>query len=109
MVAPVYVGPEKQWFVVKAKYANHPLFQMLLQDAEIEYGYNTPGPILLPCLVDLFYRVLAEMEAKEMEPRGFRFGYESCSSFNPSRRLAEVGWAKGMVVMEFLHRHGWLR
>lgn len=62
---PVYVGLEKQRFAVKMKYVNHPLFQMLLEDSEIEYGYNTPGPILLPCELDLFYKVVAEMEAKE--------------------------------------------
>ncbi|KVH98983.1 Auxin responsive SAUR protein [Cynara cardunculus var. scolymus] len=70
---------------------------MLLEDAEIEYGYNTPGPILLPCDVDLFFKVVAEMEAKEMEPHGCGFigygfiGYGSCSPFNPSRRLVNTG------------------
>ncbi|KAI3673622.1 hypothetical protein L6452_39746 [Arctium lappa] len=89
---PVYVGPEKQRFSVKTKYANHPLFRMLLEDAEIEYGYNTPGPILLPCDVDLFFKVVAEMEAnKEMEPHGCGFGYGSCSPLNPSWRLVNAG------------------
>nr|XP_043639596.1 indole-3-acetic acid-induced protein ARG7-like [Erigeron canadensis] len=88
---PVYVGPEKQWFAVKMKYANHPLFRMLLEDAEIEYGYDTPGPLLLPCDVDLFYKVVAEMEANEMEqPRGCGFVYGSCSPFNPSRRIGNA-------------------
>ncbi|KAI7741548.1 hypothetical protein M8C21_011863 [Ambrosia artemisiifolia] len=81
---PVYVGPEKQWFAVKTKYVNHPLFRTLLQDTETEYGYNTPGPIVLPCEVDLFYRVVAEMEAKETEPYGL------CSPFHPSLRFAEA-------------------
>lgn len=58
----VYVGPERQRFVVKAKFANHPLFQTLLEDAEVEYGYNSQGPILLPCEVGMFYHVLAEMD-----------------------------------------------
>lgn len=58
----VYVGPERQRFVVRTKFANHPLFQMLLEDAELEYGYNSQGPILLPCEVGLFYQVLAEMD-----------------------------------------------
>ncbi|KAI3688647.1 hypothetical protein L2E82_46378 [Cichorium intybus] len=88
---PVYVGPEKQWFAVKTKYANHPLFRMLLEDAETEYGYNTPGPILLPCEVDLFYSVVAKMEAKAMEPHGWGFRYGSCSPFSPSRRLMNAG------------------
>lgn len=59
----VYVGPEKQRFVVRAEFANHPLFRMLLEDAEMEYGFNSQGPIMLPCDVVLFYKVLAEMES----------------------------------------------
>ncbi|KAH7528188.1 hypothetical protein FEM48_Zijuj05G0045900 [Ziziphus jujuba var. spinosa] len=59
----VYVGVQKQRFVVKTELANHPLFKMLLEDAEMEYGFNSEGPILLPCDVDSFYKVLAEMES----------------------------------------------
>lgn len=58
----VYVGPDKQRFVVKAKYANHPLFMALLEEAESEYGYNCVGPIELPCDVNVFFRVLMEMD-----------------------------------------------
>lgn len=36
---------------------------MLLEDAESEYGYNSEGPLLLPCDVNLFYKVLAEMDS----------------------------------------------
>lgn len=80
----VYVGPQKQRFVVKAEFANHPLFVMLLEEAESEYGYNSEGPILLPCDVDLFYKVLAEMESSDSEDMistspgcGFSKGYGS--------------------------------
>ncbi|KAL3512545.1 hypothetical protein ACH5RR_025262 [Cinchona calisaya] len=86
----VYVGPEKQRFVIKAKYANHPLFKMLLEDAELEYGYTSEGPLLLPCEVDLFYKVLAEMDCKDQEFHssggGFAY-YGSCSPFSPARFL----------------------
>lgn len=58
----VYVGPEKQRFVVKTEHANHPLFERLLDEAACEYGFQRDGPILLPCNVDLFCRVLAEMD-----------------------------------------------
>ncbi|XP_076889716.1 auxin-responsive protein SAUR71-like [Bidens hawaiensis] len=84
---PVCVGPEKLRFAIKTKYANHPLFSMLLEDAETEYGYHCDGPILLPCDVELFYKVLNEMEAKDVQPVGWSFAYGSCSPFNPSRRL----------------------
>ncbi|GKC71433.1 small auxin-up RNA [Tanacetum coccineum] len=59
---PVYVGPEKQRFTIKTKYASHPLFLLLLEDAESEYGTHSDGLILLPCDVAMFYRVLAEMK-----------------------------------------------
>lgn len=104
----VYVGPERQRFVIKMKYANHPLFQMLLEDAETEYGYSCNGPILLPCDVDLFYKVLAEMDNKEINDdeederarysrsKSYGFGYGSCSPFNQSRRPSKGDMAKGL-------------
>ncbi|GJV01824.1 small auxin-up RNA [Tanacetum coccineum] len=79
---PVYVGLEKQRFNIKTKYANHPLFTMLLEDAETEYGHNSNGPLSLPCDVDLFFKVLAEMEANDALQLGWGFAYSSCSPFN---------------------------
>ncbi|XP_020219869.1 auxin-responsive protein SAUR71 [Cajanus cajan] len=61
----VYVGPQMQRFVIKTEYANHPLFKMLLEEAESEYGYNSQGPLALPCHVDIFYKVLMEMDCEE--------------------------------------------
>nr|POE64474.1 auxin-responsive protein saur71 [Quercus suber] len=83
----VYVGPQKQRFVIKTKLVNHPLFAMLLEDAELEYGYNSEGPLVLPCDVDLFYKVLAEMDSSEdFSPGcGFAKGY-SLILHRPARR-----------------------
>ena len=59
----VYVGPERERFVVRAECANHPLFRRLLDDAEREYGYAAQGPLALPgCDVDAFLNVLWQME-----------------------------------------------
>ncbi|KAG8388107.1 hypothetical protein BUALT_Bualt02G0091300 [Buddleja alternifolia] len=86
----VHVGSEKQRFVIKTEFANHPLFKMLLQDAELEYGFKREGPIQLPCEVDLFIKVLAEMDGGDDQefdgqfPCGFRYG--ACSPFSPKRR-----------------------
>lgn len=89
----VYVGPEKQRFVIKTEYANHPMFRMLLEDAELEYGYASEGPLLLPCEVDLFCKILAEMDTsgnKEDEEIGF--GHGGCSPFvTPARRSRSYG------------------
>lgn len=95
----VYVGPEKQRFVMKTEYANHPLFKMLLEDAESEYGFSSEGPLLLPCDVALFCKILAEMDdASGINGDGDderRFGRGSCSPFNPARRLGRSDMAKG--------------
>lgn len=92
----VYVGPQKQRFVIKTKLVNHPLFAMLLEDAELEYGYNSEGPLVLPCDVDLFYKVLAEMESSEdFSPGcGFAKGY-SLILPSPARRSNIVSINKG--------------
>ncbi|CAN4099160.1 unnamed protein product [Withania somnifera] len=81
----VYVGPQKEKFIIKAEYANHPLFKMLLEDAEMEYGYSSQGPILLPCDVGLFHKVLGQMDS-EKEINGPGCGLASCSPFSPARR-----------------------
>lgn len=82
----VYVGPEKERFVIKTEYANHPLFKMLLEEAEMEYGYNPNGPIALPCEVELFHKILNEMDSDEI-PRGCSFakGYVAYHLLSPSR------------------------
>lgn len=104
----VYVGPEKQRFVIKTKYANHPLFKMLLEDAEMEYGFRNEGPLLLPCEVDLFCKVLAEImddycgREKEKEFDDYPSIFGSCSPFNPARRrLGKSGMAKGCASYNY--------
>ncbi|XP_038874823.1 auxin-responsive protein SAUR50 [Benincasa hispida] len=58
----VYVGAERQRFVIRTECANHPLFRSLLEEAEEEYGYNCQAPLSLPCDVESFYNVLMEMD-----------------------------------------------
>ncbi|KAJ7945587.1 Auxin-responsive protein [Quillaja saponaria] len=86
----VYVGPEKQRFVIKTEYANHPLFKMLLEEAESEYGYNSQGPLALPCNVDMFYKVLMEMDDANITQE-FRQGCAFAKRYtllSPSRMVA---------------------
>ncbi|KAK7295863.1 hypothetical protein RJT34_18777 [Clitoria ternatea] len=78
----VYVGPQMQRFVIKTEYANHPLFKMLLEEAESEYGYNAQGPLLLPCQVHIFYKVLMEIDYQQTQtPHGCAFLKPSPSSY----------------------------
>uniref|UniRef100_A0A803PI19 Uncharacterized protein n=1 Tax=Cannabis sativa TaxID=3483 RepID=A0A803PI19_CANSA len=57
LITPVTESPEAE-----GEYANHRLFKLLLEEAESEFGYDNQGPIMLPCNVDVFYRVLMEMD-----------------------------------------------
>ncbi|CAO2829782.1 unnamed protein product [Amaranthus hypochondriacus] len=61
----VYVGPDKQRFVLKIECTNHPLFRMLLEEAESVYGFQNDGPLLLPCEVHIFLKILYEMDAND--------------------------------------------
>ncbi|XP_073033092.1 auxin-responsive protein SAUR32-like [Primulina eburnea] len=58
----IYVGSEKQRFVIRTEYVNHPLFRTLLEEAETEYGFSSDGPLVLPCEVEHFIQVLVEMD-----------------------------------------------
>lgn len=66
----VCVGAEKEKFLIKMEYVNHPLFKMLLDEAEMEYGYANEGPLELPCEVDLFHSLLWEIEQDEIARPG---------------------------------------
>ncbi|KAI4343578.1 hypothetical protein L6164_010912 [Bauhinia variegata] len=78
----VEVGAERERFLVKIKLANHPLFKMLLDDAEKEYGFQNDGPIRLPCHVDLFCDALEEMESHIMPFAGCTFPKANSSVFH---------------------------
>eukprot|EP01018_Ginkgo_biloba_P022455 Gb_27169 [translate_table: standard] len=54
----VYVGQERKRFVIKTEHVNHPLFKMLLDEAEKEYGFENEGPLALPCQVAFFHKIL---------------------------------------------------
>ncbi|KAB5573231.1 hypothetical protein DKX38_000425 [Salix brachista] len=89
----VYVGPQKQRFVIMTEHANHPLFKMLLEEAEAEYGYRSEGPIALPCSVDIFHRVLMAIEDTNIDDkihlgRGFAKNCGSYQLLSPSRMIA---------------------
>ncbi|KAL5053116.1 hypothetical protein RYX36_033798 [Vicia faba] len=63
----VYVGAERQRFIIKIKIFNHPLFKTFLEDVENEYGYRNDGPLWLPCHVDLFCEAVVEIESDEVD------------------------------------------
>ncbi|CAM0943871.1 unnamed protein product [Alopecurus aequalis] len=59
----VRVGDEQfQRFVIPIAYLYHPLFLQLLEAARDTYGYDSAGPLRLPCSVDEFLRHRAIVE-----------------------------------------------
>ncbi|XP_051188722.1 auxin-responsive protein SAUR50-like [Lolium perenne] len=70
----VYVGSERQRFVVRTKCVNHQLFWALLQEAEEVFGYTTGGPLELPCNAEAFAMVLEQIEQEKQMTSGRRYG-----------------------------------
>ncbi|KAJ9132777.1 hypothetical protein P3X46_033614 [Hevea brasiliensis] len=54
----VCVGDRCKRFIVRATYLNHPIFKMLLVQAEEEYGFKNIGPLTIPCDESVFEEIL---------------------------------------------------
>ncbi|CAL5214733.1 unnamed protein product [Lathyrus oleraceus] len=80
----VYVGAERQRFIIKIKIFNHPLFKTLLESVENEYGYRNDGPLWLHCEVDLFNEAVLEIESSVND-----MGFVGCN-FPTSHKLSPV-------------------
>ncbi|KAM0948912.1 putative small auxin-up RNA [Dioscorea sansibarensis] len=54
-------------FFIPISYLNHPLFKNLLDKSQEVYGFDSSGPLTLPCSVDEFLRLrwLIEHEPKQ--------------------------------------------
>jgi SAUR family protein len=63
----VYVGPDRARFVIKTESVNHPLFRMLLEEAEKEYGFDFAGPLTLPCEVAVFRSILGALNSTDYD------------------------------------------
>ncbi|KAL0449862.1 UNVERIFIED_CONTAM: hypothetical protein Slati_1542600 [Sesamum latifolium] len=49
-------------FVIPISYLYHPDFRTLLDRAREIYGYQTTGPLMLPCSIDDFLRIQRKIE-----------------------------------------------
>ncbi|KAG2686625.1 hypothetical protein I3843_09G015300 [Carya illinoinensis] len=67
----VYVGDERQRFVVPTGFLSHPLFKMLLEKSCNEFGFEQSTGLVVPCSVSTFQEVL---NAVECSNRKFDFG-----------------------------------
>ncbi|XAR69765.1 hypothetical protein NMG60_11001475 [Bertholletia excelsa] len=59
---PVYVGEERERFVVRTGYLSHPLFKMLLEKAYHEFGYRQSHGLAVPCQASTFREVMAAVK-----------------------------------------------
>uniref|UniRef100_A0A7N0TMR8 Small auxin up regulated protein n=1 Tax=Kalanchoe fedtschenkoi TaxID=63787 RepID=A0A7N0TMR8_KALFE len=59
------VGEEMKKCVIPMEYLSHQAFQVLLRDAEEEFGFQQEGVLRIPCEVDVFESVLKVMRKKE--------------------------------------------
>lgn len=58
----VYVGDEKKRFTISISCLNQPSFQVLLRQAEEEFGFDHPtGGLMLPCSEDVFIDITSQL------------------------------------------------
>lgn len=61
----VSVGEEQKRFIIRTEYLSHQAFQMLLREAEEEFGFQQAGVLRIPCEVALFESILKMVEEKK--------------------------------------------
>lgn len=59
----VYVGPELRRFIIPTSYLSHPVFKVLLEKAEEEFGFDHSGGLTIPCEIETFKYLLTCMES----------------------------------------------
>lgn len=75
----VYVGDERQRFVISANYLKHQMFKLLLEKSAEEYGFEHKGGLPIACDVAYFEHLLWSI--KSQSPSGtFQVNYCSCFS-----------------------------
>ncbi|KAJ7966017.1 SAUR-like auxin-responsive family protein [Quillaja saponaria] len=61
----VCVGDELKRFIIPTEYLSHHAFQILLQEAEEEFGFQQSGVLRIPCEVPVFETILKVVEGKK--------------------------------------------
>ncbi|XP_045811232.1 auxin-responsive protein SAUR72 [Trifolium pratense] len=58
----VCVGEELKRFIIPTEYLGHQAFQILLREAEEEFGFQQTGVLRIPCEVSVFESILKMVE-----------------------------------------------
>ncbi|KAK4267738.1 hypothetical protein QN277_024478 [Acacia crassicarpa] len=61
----VCVGMELKRFIIPTEYLRHQAFEMLLREAEEEFGFQQEGVLKIPCQVSVFEKVLKIVQGKK--------------------------------------------
>ena len=61
----VCVGKELKRFIIPTEYLRHQVFEMLLREAEKEFGFRQEGVLRIPCEVSVFEKILKMVEDKK--------------------------------------------
>jgi SAUR family protein len=69
---PVYVGLEQRRFVIPTSYLGHPVFRLLLEKAEEEFGFRQEGALAIPCETEAFKYILQCVERHDKGLAGDR-------------------------------------
>ncbi|KAJ8767303.1 hypothetical protein K2173_017347 [Erythroxylum novogranatense] len=65
----VYVGLEPRRFIIPTSHLSHPLFKVLLEKAEEEFGFDHSGGLTIPCEIETFKFLLNCMEHHPQDHR----------------------------------------
>ncbi|MED6160400.1 hypothetical protein PIB30_051227 [Stylosanthes scabra] len=60
----ICVGEELKRFIIPTVYLGHQAFQILLREAEEEFGFQQTGVLRIPCEVSIFESILKMVEGK---------------------------------------------
>ncbi|MED6155810.1 hypothetical protein PIB30_008712 [Stylosanthes scabra] len=60
----ICVGEELKRFIIPTVYLGHQAFQILLREAEEEFGFQQTGVLRIPCEVSVFESILKMVEGK---------------------------------------------
>ncbi|KAL3535483.1 hypothetical protein ACH5RR_003944 [Cinchona calisaya] len=63
----VYVGPELRRFIIPTSYLSDPLFKVLLEKVEEEFGFDHSGGLTIPCEIETFKYLLKCMETHQRD------------------------------------------
>lgn len=70
----VYVGPELRRFIMPTSYLSDPLFKVLLEKAEEEFGFDISGGLTIPCEIETFKYLLQCIEKNHKREQNLKQG-----------------------------------